>query len=704
MIAYSPEGVPNNETDEYEPIASSPEPKIKNETEDSEPLSNGSALVVGPIDAILQSENCFETSINIPQCIECDKTPMTNKWECRFFEFRKLVRDKGVFKAVGFLDPAKDPSIFDRNLWTTPEKQLKVDRETCDYILSYIAIHFCELCEAELKISRRHTVGSAWKRSVIQVREICDVCETSVFNIHWTCEFCGTCVCPDCFQERQAEVRRCKPKTKSEKEERDAFFWLKCHRQKEHKMMLTQMTTCDSLMLLNQRLHEICDKRNITQTCGCSLRNKNCIKAQAKAILSEQSQDSLELRQIMKHQRYKTKKARARRLSLMESNHIYQSVKLTYVAQGRILKLMNPSETAEAYKIFQHHWEQGKPVIVANVTTNMRKFIWSPEYFSQRFGNEKHVMIDCKNSNAISRVAMKYFWDGFASVKKRLPRDVEEKLVLKLKDWPTSDDFADVMREHYEDFMKAAPLAAYTTRQGKFNLTRYLPSHFSRPDLGPKMYSAYSQMHPSKRGSTNLHLDVSDAINVMVYVSKPKDAHLAPDQYSIPSTLLALDQAGADEIDKTQLLAEKRLPGAIWHIFPADQADDIRKILHQVARENGNALGTNDDPIHDQNFYINNTIRGRLKENGIEGFTIVQYEGDAVFIPAGAPHQVLNVLDCIKVALDFVGPENLSECLNLTDEFRVLSTRHENREDKLQIKNILFHTIKNLIPTGENIT
>lgn len=102
-----------------------------------------------------------------------------------------------------------------------------------------------------------------------------------------------------------------------------------------------------------------------------------------------------------------------------------------------------------------------------------------------------------------------------------------------------------------------------------------------------------------------------------------------------------------------------------------------------------------------QNWYIDKTLRKRLKAAGVESFTIAQYEGDAVFIPAGAPHQVLNILDCIKVALDFVAPENLSECINLTEEFRILSTRHQNREDKLQIKNILYHTVKNLVPAQQ---
>lgn len=32
------------------------------------------------------------------------------------------------------------------------------------------------------------------------VREICDVCETTLFNFHWTCGKCGFVVCLDCYK------------------------------------------------------------------------------------------------------------------------------------------------------------------------------------------------------------------------------------------------------------------------------------------------------------------------------------------------------------------------------------------------------------------------------------------------------------------------------------------------------------------------
>lgn len=72
--------------------------------------------------------------------------------------------------------------------------------------------------------------------------------------------------------------------------------------------------------------------------------------------------------------------------------------------------------------------------------------------------------------------------------------------------------------------MQALPMKDYTLRDGKLNLASRLPACFVRPDLGPKMYSAYGNAGNRDPGqqllsTTNLHLDVSDAVNVMVYVS-----------------------------------------------------------------------------------------------------------------------------------------------------------------------------------------
>lgn len=56
-----------------------------------------------------------------------------------------------------------------------------------------------------------------------------------------------------------------------------------------------------------------------------------------------------------------------------------------------------------------------------------------------------------------------------------------------------------------------------------------------------------------------------------------------------------------------------------------------------------------------------------------------------------------NFNNCIKVAEDFVSPENVGHCFHLTEEFRDLTETHTNHEDKLQIKNIVYHTVKDAV-------
>ena len=96
-------------------------------------------------------------------------------------------------------------------------------------------------------------------------------------------------------------------------------------------------------------------------------------------------------------------------------------------------------------------------------------------------------------------------------------------IILKLKDWPSTDDFAEVLPSRFQDLMNALPLPEYTHRNGIFNLASRLPEFFVKPDLGPKMYNAYGSAETPRSGSTNLHLDISDAVNMMLYVGIPED-------------------------------------------------------------------------------------------------------------------------------------------------------------------------------------
>lgn len=45
-----------------------------------------------------------------------------------------------------------------------------------------------------------------WKKVVQKVREMCDVCETTLFNFHWACDKCGFVVCIDCYKVRFSAI------------------------------------------------------------------------------------------------------------------------------------------------------------------------------------------------------------------------------------------------------------------------------------------------------------------------------------------------------------------------------------------------------------------------------------------------------------------------------------------------------------------
>ena len=97
------------------------------------------------------------------------------------------------------------------------------------------------------------------------------------------------------------------------------------------------------------------------------------------------------------------------------------------------------------------------------------------------------------------------------------------------------------------------------------------------------MYNAMASFESQgSKGSTRLHMDMADAINIMTYVSPTPD---------------------------------RRAGYAAWDIFRAENTPKLRKFLRKKFKGQ-----YQHDPIHSQQFYLDSTLRQELyNDNGVEG-------------------------------------------------------------------------------------
>ena len=314
---------------------------------------------------------------------------------------------------------------------------------------------------------------------------------------------------------------------------------------------------------------------------------------------------------------------------------------------------------------FQSLWAHGGIPLVLTDLLQHFKLPWDPDYFISHFGPTPCLIHDCiTNAAAPSTVAA--FFQRFST----------NTLSHKLKDWPPTASFASTFPHLFADFETALPLPLYTRRTGPLNLASHFPPQWNAPDLGPKMYNATPardflpfpddatelekmEIVQDVRGTTNLHLDLTDAVNIMLFAAGG-------------------NRAPAESTESKHI----PLCGAVWDIFPPSAASAIRAYL----REKDDRI---DDPIHRQLYYLAEHEIAMLKDVGVMSYRIYQEPGDAVFIPAGCPHQVRNRRSCVKVAVDFLSAENVGVCRELGEEARRMAPTSGRggvgKEDVLQL-------------------
>jgi hypothetical protein len=94
-----------------------------------------------------------------------------------------------------------DVQVSDLVPWTPLKAGYShVDTDSALFILQRVAQQFLGVVASEASTLPDGEVTPVWKRAVEGLREICDTCDTAIFNIHWICPHCGFCVCPACYQ------------------------------------------------------------------------------------------------------------------------------------------------------------------------------------------------------------------------------------------------------------------------------------------------------------------------------------------------------------------------------------------------------------------------------------------------------------------------------------------------------------------------
>ncbi|WOH00471.1 hypothetical protein DCAR_0519834 [Daucus carota subsp. sativus] len=360
---------------------------------------------------------------------------------------------------------------------------------------------------------------------------------------------------------------------------------------------------------------------------------------------------------------------------------------------------------------FQYHWLKGEPVIVKNVLELTCGLSWEPMVMWRALRQPKNLTrpqlldvaaIDCLKWCELD-VSARLFFNGYQEGQFT---SFGWPLILKLKDWPPSSSFDEHLPRHCVEFLSSLPFKEYTNpRSGYLNLAVKLPEKSLKPDLGPKTYIAYGNTQEAN-------------------IEKLKQLQYAQDEMEFHGTVVKSEGLGSKQQDDNEekIKESEENPrnmvssslenniegidhpegGALWDIFRRQDSLKLEEYLRKYYKEFRHIYCLPLDkvvhPIHDQTCYLSMEHKRRLKkEYGIEPWTFVQKLGDAVLIPAGCPYQVRNLKSCIKVSVEFVSPENVSECIRFAKEIRLLPRNHSAKDDKLEIKKMIIFAIRQAV-------
>ncbi|KAF3339881.1 Lysine-specific demethylase JMJ25 [Carex littledalei] len=297
------------------------------------------------------------------------------------------------------------------------------------------------------------------------------------------------------------------------------------------------------------------------------------------------------------------------------------------------------------------HWSRGEPVVVRNLLRYSR-LSWKPD---DMWAAVKGVStdpelasiwaIDCLSCFQVD-IEPEVFFEGY-KYDRLLPNLWPD--MLKLKDWPTYNNFEDVLPWHCSEYIRSLPFQPYTNpKSGTLNLATFLPGDAPKPDLGPKSYIAYGFREELGRGDsvTKLHCEF---VNILMHIS-------------------AVDTSFEQE-------------SAIKHLKRKHREQDKM----EFSENKGYTI----------------TTRAEKGEKNKKGETGIIHEANDRAETAGALWEIFRRDDGLShglwcnmlerpylylLAAPIKYSKSIGQCINLTNEFRQLPKNHRAKEDKLEAK------------------
>ncbi|XP_032327080.1 lysine-specific demethylase hairless isoform X3 [Camelus ferus] len=319
---------------------------------------------------------------------------------------------------------------------------------------------------------------------------------------------------------------------------------------------------------------------------------------------------------------------------------------------GALLWLQEP-RPRRGFHLFQEHWRQGQPVLVSGIQRTLQGHLWGTEALGA-LGGQVQALTPLGPPQPAG-LGSTTFWEGFSRPEVRPKSDEGSVLLLHraLGDEDTS---------RVENLAASLPLPEYCAHHGKLNLASYLPPGPVLRPLEPQLWAAYGvSPHRGHLGTKNLCVEVTDLVSVLVCAEAPLPAwHRAQKDF-----LSGLDGEG--------LWSPGSQVSTVWHVFRAQDAQRIRRFLQMVCPAGAGNL----EPGTPGSCYLDAGLRRRLREEwGVSCWTLLQAPGEAVLVPAGAPHQVQGLVSTVSVTQHFLSPETSALSAQLCHQGPSLSPDH----------------------------